>query len=90
MVPALANVWTMGFFAYGCELMGVNGCANLLITLATANADSQPRWFSFSVQHFIVFVLTALHAIFYDAKALGSFELVAAFDLAQVSFRMNV
>jgi len=80
----------MGFFAYGCELMGVNGCANLLITLATANADSQPRWFSFSVQHFIVFVLTALHAIFYGAKALGSFELVAAFDLAQVSFRMNV
>ena len=90
MVPTFTNVWAMGFFTYGCELMGVNGCANLLITFATANADSQPRWFAFSVQHFMVFVLTALHAIFYGAKALGSFELVAAFDFAQVSFRMNV
>lgn len=70
--------------------MRVNGCAHLLVALATANTDSQPRRFAFSVQHFIVFVLAALHAIFNGAETLGSFEFVAAFDLAQVSFRMNV
>lgn len=90
MVPAFANVWTMGFFAHCGELVGVNGCAYFLITLAAANADSQPRRFSFCVQSCIVFVLTVLYAIFYGAKALGSFELVAAFDLAQVFFRMGV
>lgn len=93
MVPAFANVWAMGFFAYGCELMGVNGCTYFLISLAAADAYSQPRWLALCIQNDVVFVLTVLltvlHAVFDGAEALGGFELVSAFNLAQVSFRLN-
>ncbi len=90
MVPALANVWAVGFFANRRKLMGIYSCAYFLIALTTTNADSQPGGLSIRVQNFLVVLPAALHAVFDRTKALGSLELVAAFDLTQVSFRVNV